>query len=1617
VYPVWTDRRAAGNRLNTWVSPFLLADPTDPNPVTNLTAYSDYTTPTSMLLTWDDPTTLSNGDPIDTFVVDIYRSGILRGTVPKGAETFTDVGLTTYNQYTFDVYVRTVPNDSLSTVSTSNPWYAGGNPVPSVPTDVDVVGGPVSGTVSWTNPTTMIDGTPIHDLQYVYVYRNGVELDSVNQAVPTTNFVDTPPDGGFYTYRLKAKLSTGYMSAFSDSAMAYIGPAPNIATAPDTVTFALLTNQQDSAYYTIYNTGQDTLVITGIEGEEINPTMAPWVQEQKYTPDYPKGSYEPTYGSVIEGHGGPDPFGYRWIDSDEPGGPTFNWFDITSVGTQITTWLGNADDGRAKVLLPFAFTFYGNSYNHVWVGTNGFLSFADTLTTSYLTNAAIPSTALPNNIIAMMWDDLNATTGAVRYYHDAANGRFVLQYNVVRYGTTNSYVFQVLLYTSGKIVIQYQTMQGTRLNEATVGVENSTGTVGLQVVYNANYVHNNLAVQISRGVLWLSHTPDTGEIVPGDSMQVKATVDATGLVGGTYLAKALIGNNVPLLGPYPHPIFKMTVTGVPDISVIPDTLDYGQVFVTYPDTMTFRVTNTGSDVLHVTNITSTPSEFTIAGPTSFDLAIGAFQDVMVVFLSASTGTFSGSATVTSDGLSGPQTVVLQAEVVAFPNISVAPDSLVFALFTNEVDSSTYMIYNTGTGTLNISAIEAEELTSALSYPLFKQEQKVTPSYDKGEQEPVYDPIILGQGGPDPFGYRWIDSDEPGGPVFSWFDISSVGTTVTFSNQDDGYATVALPFAFSLYGIEYTSINIVTNGFLNFGTTSTAYSNGAIPSTAAPNNAIYAFWDDLNLTSGGNVKYYHDAANSRFVVQYTDVPPYSGTGTYTFQILLYSSGKIVYQYLNMSGVVNSATVGIEDAAGTVATQIAYNQAYIHNNLAVRISRGVTWLTQNPTSGVVTAGDSLQIKAYVDAAGLVGGVYRATARITSNDPDQGTLDKPLVRLTVTGVPDIGVNPTALDFGTDFINQTDTMAFTVLNTGTDVLHVSNMTNVLPQFDVLGSTSFDVPVGGSQDVQVVFSSSTVGTFADTVTITSDGISGTKKVALAGEAIAPPVIALSDTLLDGGTIQQGEEDSTDFWIYNDGLSDLTFTIDESETPLSSLGIVSGETRRVVVHTRKAPVVMLRRGGNEDGQIASAEVDRAPVSGVTPPSGVQPLAQFDLQFDYDAQAVTGANGNAAAIFFDNAAAGGPQFWTSRWASNILHRWNADGTLIEQFTISGVTGVRGLTYDGQYLYGSSNSATIFIIDPVTKTLVGTITCQSGVTTRMITYDPVRDGFWTSNFTGNISCVDRNGAVIATIPSALAAKYGSAYDSYTPGGPYLWVFDQTNVNGGTPQNIWQFDLNTLTQTGVSFDILTRVTTGGATPIAGGLFVAEGLVPGKATIGGLLQGVPDRLFGLELAPAGLPWVDASPIEGTIGAGDSARITVYWHGVLSTEVQLDGYFGISSNDPQTPVENVHLRLDVITGVEGPQADALPTKYALHPNFPNPFNPSTTIKYDLKEAGKVSLKIYNVLGQEVRTLVSGAHTAGFKSVVWDGRNNAGQAVSSGIYVYRLETSGFVKSRKMMLIK
>lgn len=94
-----------------------------------------------------------------------------------------------------------------------------------------------------------------------------------------------------------------------------------------------------------------------------------------------------------------------------------------------------------------------------------------------------------------------------------------------------------------------------------------------------------------------------------------------------------------------------------------------------------------------------------------------------------------------------------------------------------------------------------------------------------------------------------------------------------------------------------------------------------------------------------------------------------------------------------------------------------------------------------------------------------------------------------------------------------------------------------------------------------------------------------------------------------------------------------------------------------------------------------------------------------------------------------------------------------------------------------------------------------------------------------------------------------------------------------------------------------------------------------------------------------------------------------------------------------------------------------VPFEYALAQNYPNPFNPSTTIRYSLKKRSDVALEIYNMLGQRVKTLAAGEQVTGTYSVLWDGTNNAGAPVASGVYIYRLRAGDFVASRKLMLLR
>ena len=96
---------------------------------------------------------------------------------------------------------------------------------------------------------------------------------------------------------------------------------------------------------------------------------------------------------------------------------------------------------------------------------------------------------------------------------------------------------------------------------------------------------------------------------------------------------------------------------------------------------------------------------------------------------------------------------------------------------------------------------------------------------------------------------------------------------------------------------------------------------------------------------------------------------------------------------------------------------------------------------------------------------------------------------------------------------------------------------------------------------------------------------------------------------------------------------------------------------------------------------------------------------------------------------------------------------------------------------------------------------------------------------------------------------------------------------------------------------------------------------------------------------------------------------------------------------------------------------EVVPVLFDLHQNFPNPFNPITTLRYDLPEDALVTLKIYDMLGRKVIQLVNSTQEAGFKFVEWDATDSMGKSVSAGVYLYQIQAGGYVQTKKMILLK
>jgi hypothetical protein len=145
---------------------------------------------------------------------------------------------------------------------------------------------------------------------------------------------------------------------------------------------------------------------------------------------------------------------------------------------------------------------------------------------------------------------------------------------------------------------------------------------------------------------------------------------------------------------------------------------------------------------------------------------------------------------------------------------------------------------------------------------------------------------------------------------------------------------------------------------------------------------------------------------------------------------------------------------------------------------------------------------------------------------------------------------------------------------------------------------------------------------------------------------------------------------------------------------------------------------------------------------------------------------------------------------------------------------------------------------------------------------------------------------------------------------------------------------------------------------------------------------------------------FVNAPDTTLPLGAVPAAAATYYRVNAIDADGRAGGYAAEAALTPATPVD-----------------PSVTHRNRLDQNVPNPFNPATEIRFELAEPGDIALTVYDVSGRHVRTLAAGSWTRGEHVVRWDGRDETGTPVSTGVYFYRLRAAGFSETRKTTLLK
>jgi len=920
---------------------------------------------------------------------------------------------------------------------------------------------------------------------------------------------------------------------------------------------------------------------------------------------------------------------------------------------------------------------------------------------------------------------------------------------------------------------------------------------------------------------------------------------------------------------------------------------------------------------------------------------------------------------------------------------------------------------------------------------------------------VQDPL-----GPCSYGYMIFDDGDwsyAEAPTFQWVGIApaegGLGTILPLSDAytsgDEGdqvggtaITTIALPFPFQFYGIQYTQASISSNGFLVLGESANAeFRNFRLPGPMGGSPMIAPFWDDLATHSGGGVYTWYDRSNNAFVVEWYNMKNgKNGTSLETFQAILYDQayhptsfgdGPIKFQYQTFNNVDSQSganhgsycSIGIEDHTGTRGLEYSFNNVYpvaaspLGNQRALYITTvpvyhmeaslilDQTYVDDNlgNSNGIAEPGETIRLGLQLTNIGNAP-ASGITALLTSSDP--------MVNITTAEAEyypleaeQSGVNREAFVVEISPVcPDGQVLSFTLTVTSGDDEWIRNfsirveasMLNLNSYMIDDSESTFNGSIDQGETVKLIVN------IGNQTSVEATSVVGTLTTSRPNTTISNPV--LNRAAIDANTIMQFVYDITVTGEENLG-EEIPFTFSASSGNAEALEAdffvpygVSGESNSFEHNNGE----FISEGGWTWGD----------PSQVTPYSGSM-LWGTNLS-GYYPENITYSLLSPAYLLNDNSNMSFRHFFNSEAGY--------DGGNVSVSTDAGANWTI-LTPAGGYTHNNVNSLgnqpgfsgnsngweeEIFNLNPYAgqNVIFKFKFCSDGSNNGQ--------GWFIDNF--SISNVDKrvaklHGFVIPTSgysPELAVVKASNQFATHPAldGSYALYLKRGSYTAEGKMRNHQSSNFGPFTLDSANMARYTEFTL---------IYLPK---PFSIAF----------TFNNDTRDLNISWTEpydpvlpavAYRVYKRFDMGAFQFVTETTEQTYTENLPLDGAYQYYVrvryiNVEGSPSDTLSFSVPYVAGGDA-QNPALITR--LNSNYPNPFNPTTTISFDLAESGRARLSVYNLRGQLVRTLFNGEKESGRHSIVWDGRDDTNRSVSSGVYFYRLETPKHTSTRKMLMVK